>query len=243
MLEAIVVGTFDLGEADRIVRTLSAERGRTSALARGARSSRRRFVGLFEPGNRLRLELRRGRGELPLVTGAEPVAVPQRARTDLDRLALLAYGCELCSALAPEHHPAPQLAKLLTVWLDLLEAEALPGMASRWALEAKALTFAGLAPALVRCAACGERLTAPVVFDPQAGGGLHAHCGGGRPVQVDDLMFLEALRRTPLADTPGLETPARIAWLLSDFARHQLAHDLRSRRLLEELAGEALRPD
>lgn len=236
MLEAVVVGTFDLGEADRIVRLLSAERGRTAALARGARSSRRRFAGLFEPGHRVRLELRSGRGELPLVAGADLVAAPRRAREDLDRLALLAYGCELCAALAPEHHPAPQLHKLLTVWLDGLEAEACPGVATRLALEAKALTFAGLAPALLRCAACGEPLDAPAVFDAESGGALHARCGGGRPVRPEDLRALEALRRTPLAGTPGLEAPAAVAWLLSDFARHQLGHDLRSRRLLEDLA-------
>lgn len=239
MLEVAVVGTFDLGEADRIVRTLSAERGRMSVLARGARSSRKRFAGLFEPGNRVLLELRRGRGDLPLVTGADLVQAPRRARADLDRLALLAYGCELCAALAPEQHPAAQLYKLLTVWLDLLEGDDAPGVASRLALEAKALTFAGVAPSLVRCAVCGEPLDAPAVFDAESGGGLHARCGGGRPVRPEDLRLLEALRRTPLADTPGVEAPPAVTWLLSDFARHQLGHDLRSRRLLEDLSGGA----
>lgn len=236
----VVVGTFDTGESDRIVRTLSGRRGRISAIARRARASKKRFAGHFEVGNRLRLELRRGRGDLAVIVDADLLSTPTAARADIDRLALLAYGCELCAALAPEEHEAERLARLLEVWIELLEGEGTPSTASRLALEAKALTFAGLAPALVRCAACGDPLEAPVVFDPEAGGALHGRCGGGRPASPRGLLWLEALRRTPLSATPDLDVPPDAPvdrWLLSDFARHHLGRDLRSRRLLEDLAG------
>ncbi len=235
-VEGVVVGGVDHGEANRIVRFLCAEEGRISALARHARASRRRFAGVLEPGTRLRLHRQRGRGQLPNLIEVDRLGGPNRARGDIDRIALLAYGCELCAALAPESHPAPKLFRLLTVWLDLLEDEATAGIASRAALEAKAMTFAGVAPALVRCPVCGEALDDPLVFDFDGGGGRHGRCGGGRPVSARALLELETLRRTPLSETLG-RVLAGPTWLLSDYVQHHLGRALKSRRLIEDLAG------
>jgi DNA repair protein RecO (recombination protein O) len=234
-LPAIVVGSVDVGESSRIVRLLTPSEGRISVVVRGARSSKRRWAGLLDPGTRLRADVKKGRGDLAVLANAELIAGPKRARDDLERLAQLAYGCEICAALAPEHHPAPKLYGLLEAWLDLVEAEPGPSPASRVALEAKALTFAGLAPALVRCARCQAVLDDPAMFDAAAGGALHARCGGGAPVLAAACAAVDGLRRTPLAETPAAPLPPGFRWLLSDFARWHLGHDLRSRGLLEEI--------
>ena len=233
----ISLGGIDVGDHDRVVRLLTAERGRTAVLARGVRGGRKKaLASALEPGTEVRLELARGRGPLPLVRDASVQAGPTRARSDLDRLALLAYGLEIVSSLAPEDHEAHKLHRLLLSWLTLLDGEDLPGTASRQALEAKALTFAGLTPALVLCAVCGERLDAPAVFDGEVGGGAHGRHARGTSVEPEELIRFEALRRTPLADTPGVR-PARPPWLLGDFVRWHLGRAVKSRDLLEELEG------
>jgi DNA repair protein RecO (recombination protein O) len=235
-LLAFVVGGADYGEAHRIVRLLSAEQGRSSALARSAKRSKKRFAGMLEPGTQVRVQLGRGRGDLPVIQDIDRVAGPRRARNDLDRIALLAYGCELCASLAPEDEPAPKLVRLLEVWLELLEGEAAPSIASRVALETKALTFAGIAPRFVGCASCGEPLDDVVVFDPDGGGALHERCGAGRRVRRDHLAQLEALRRTPLHDTPQLAPPAAASLPWTALRAH-LGRTLRSRALVDELSG------
>ena len=238
----IVVGGLDLGEADRIVRFLSADQGRSAAVVRNARSSRKRFAGRLDPGTRLGVSLRKGKGSLPVVTELDQVAAPDKARRDLDRLTLLMYGCEVCAALAPEHHPAPRLTRLLEVWLDLLEGELTPGHAARQALEGKALTFAGLTPALTVCAGCGGAVGQGGQLDWEAGGVVHAHCGTGRAVAADALLPLERLRRTALAEVVDNRLAAgtgEVVWLLSDFIAWQLGRPLRTRALLEEVLGEA----
>ena len=149
MQEVIVVGTMNLGESDRLVRLLSAHHGRLSAVARRARSSKRRFAGLLDVGTRLEIELRTRRSGLPSLIGAELVRSPARARERLESLTMMAYGCEVISALAPEQASAPKLFRLLTVLLEQLES-GVPSAATRGALEVKALTFAGLTPALPR---------------------------------------------------------------------------------------------
>ncbi len=236
----MVVGAVPFGEADRVVRLLSPGEGRSAVLVRGARSARNPHPGL-DLGSVVTLTLKHGRGGLPLVSAVDPVLLPRRARTDLERLALLAYGCEVCASLAPEHHEAEKLYGLLEVWLWLLDGDVAPGVASRVALEAKALTFAGLTPALRACARCGEVLEAPVVFDLEAGGAQHARCGPGREVSVAALAALDDLRRAPLAETIGAAPPA-LRWLLSDFVRHQVSHALKSRSLVEEVEDGTIRP-
>jgi DNA repair protein RecO (recombination protein O) len=233
-IDGIVVGSVDLGEADRILRLLTAEEGRISVVARGARGSKRRFANMTDLGTHLRVVRGRQSGTLSAVIEAERLSGPDRARTDLERLSLLAYGCELCSALAPEEDAAPKLHGLLLSWLVLLEGAHKPGVASRVALEAKALTFSGLVPALGICASCGLPLQDPVTFDPEAGGGRHSRCGPGRHVPLGTLHYIELLRRTPLAETadmPDIEE----AWLLSDFAQYQLGQALQARAWFEAL--------
>lgn len=228
----IVVGHSDLGDADRIVRVLTAEDGRIEVLARGARSSRKRFGGLLDIGNRIRFTLA-GRGRLPRFDQVDLVAGVDRARRDLERIALLAYGCEVAGRLAGEGAPASRLARLLVVWLDLLEGEALPGVASRQAFEAKALAFCGVLPSLAVCAVCGRPAPTHLAFDS---GPVHAVCGHGADVGAAALARLDALLHTPLFDTPGLE-PSSATWALSDLVQHHLGATLRSRALLAEIGG------
>ena len=133
---------------------------------------------------------------------------------------------------------APKLYGLLGVWLLTLESDGVPGLAARIGLEAKALTFAGLTPALLTCVACGQPLDDPCVFDPESGGGLHARCGGGKSVSAALLAQFDVWRRTPTRSLVDSEVRVRTEemWLLSDFIRHHLGRALKTRGLLEDLA-------
>lgn len=227
-VEGIVVGSVDLGDADRILRVLTPTEGRVSVVVRRARS---RSGAATAPGTAIRATIARSRDGLRVARAVEAVRAPVRARDSLPRIALLGYGCELCGGLAPESAAAPKLHRLLEAWLLLLEGDAEPGVRHRLALEAKALAFAGLAPALVRCAACGDDLEDPVGFDPEAGGGRHARCGGGERVRAAGLRAIDDLLRTPLAEIEPGPSPSP-PFLLAGFAEHHLGRPLHSRSLL-----------
>ncbi len=230
-LEAIIVGRQDLGESDRIVHLLTQAHGRLDVVARGARRSRKRFGGAIEMGTRVVAAVRSGRGSLQTLTGVDVLSLPMRAREDYDRLLLLGYGCEVLSMLSERELEEVRGYRLLEVWLELLEGEGMPDAASRVAFEAKALTFAGLAPALVRCPVCGESLEGTVRFDLDAGGGVHAWCGRGDEIDAGALAVVEQLRRTPLSDTPGWGVPPEVRWLLAGFIEHHTGRGIRSRTL------------
>lgn len=235
-----MVGHVDYGERDRIVRLLSPDHGRISALARGARGSTRRFAGALDLGNRIEAMLRPGTGELWHLNEASLLRGVESLRTDLPRLALMAYACELCAALAREHHPEPRLFGLLDTTLLLLDAvSTLPAAAFRVGLEAKALTFAGLTPALDRCAVCAEGLGAEeLAFSGERGGAAHARCAPGAPAV--DRAWLDAVehaRRTPLRELIDRPLPPGPPWALAQMAEAVLGRALRSRHLLSTLEG------
>jgi len=234
--DALVLGGLDYGERDRIVRLLTPTLGRVSALARGARASRRRFAGSLDLGNRVQALLRPGQGELWHLQEAELASARLRIRDDLGALALCAYGCELVGAFAREQHPEPRLFGLLEVFLTVLDAAAAPPRGLfRLGLEVKALTCAGLAPVLDRCVRCGQVLAEPAVFAADAGGALHAACGVGEPVSVAFVASLERARRTRLLELLDLDPAEGPVWILARFAEHHLGRGLKSRAWLETL--------
>lgn len=234
-----MVGLSDYGEADRIVRLLTPRWGRVSALARGAKRRSRRFGGALDLSNRVEAALRPGAGTLWHLDEATLVDGRLGARRDLAQIAMLGYATELCAALAREHHAEPRLFGLLDMAGVLLAAlTGPPGSLFRLGLEAKALTFAGFQPALLRCAACDEELDEPMLFLPEAGGAQHARChpGDARTVDVAWLRAVEHARRTPLKELVDELAPPGPSEALAEAVEAHLGAPLRSRALLASLA-------
>jgi DNA repair protein RecO (recombination protein O) len=232
---AIVVGGISYGEADRIVRLLLPSQGRISAMARGARGSKRRFQGSLDLGNRLDVQVQKGRGELWSLQETSLVDARLHVRTDYPRLALLAYLCEVAAALASEEHPEPSLFGLLDMALTVLDhATAIPSPLFRLGFETKALTFAGFAPSLQACNACGEDLEGELCLRPD-GAIHHAACHAtGETVSPDWVRAVEAARRTPLRDLVDVPLPPGPAWAFAQVVEAHTERALRSRAFLQQ---------
>ncbi|MBN1336144.1 MAG: DNA repair protein RecO [Deltaproteobacteria bacterium] len=237
-LDAVVLGHVDYGERDRIVRLLTPELGRIAVLARGARASRHRFAGALDLGNRIQAQVAPGREDLWALREATLVEGRLHAREDLVLLALATYGCELVGGLAQEERPERRLFGLLEVFLTVLDGlvEA-PSSLFRMGLEIKALTLAGIAPVLDRCARCGGGLETGAVFSASAGGAVHVECGTGEVVTPEFLAALESARRTRLMELVDRRPPPGPAWCLASFAEHHLCRGLRSRAWVVSVGG------
>ena len=64
--DGVVLRTWRLGEADRIIVLLTAEHGKVRAVAKGVRKTRSKFGGRLEPTRHVAGQLHRGRGDLDL---------------------------------------------------------------------------------------------------------------------------------------------------------------------------------
>jgi DNA repair protein RecO (recombination protein O) len=201
--EAVVLRSLRYGEADRILHLYTPDRGRVSAIAKGARRTRSRFGGRLEPFFRLRLVLHEGRSELLTVTSAETLAAHPRLREDARALDAAARACDAVGRLFADGEPHPPVYNLLCRELALLDLDPQRAtLSNQLAFRLKLLVAAGLAPQLSSCASCGEREHL-VGFSGAAGGVVCAACeGGGFPIAEETQRFMvEALAR-PLAEAP-----------------------------------------
>jgi DNA repair protein RecO (recombination protein O) len=204
--EAVVLRSFRLGEADRVLHVYTASRGRVGAVAKGVRRTKSRFGGRLEPLSHVELMLHQGSGELQTVTGADLRASHHEAREDPYRLAVGLIGAEAMLRLFPEQEANDRAFTALTRFLDRLDSA--PSLEpARPALDPLVLSFqlkllwlSGYMPHLDSCVECGlvEEL---VGYLPSAGGAVCRDCGPGTiALSPEGLRGIRTLLQTPLAD-------------------------------------------
>ncbi|NJD90292.1 MAG: DNA repair protein RecO [Geobacter sp.] len=154
--QAIILSAMDYREADRIVTLFCRDLGKISALARGARRSRKRFGGALELFARLNVTLAL-KDNLSALGDCDIVTVHPRIRADFTAIAHASYACELAAALIPEHLPNQRLFRLLSAYLEHLDSgTAKP--ADRHFFEMNLLNILGYRPPLESCSGCGANL-------------------------------------------------------------------------------------
>lgn len=93
-VEGAVIKCFPYRESDLIVRFVAKDFGKLSALARGARKSKKRFIGgldIFDQGS---FSISVGKGSLLTLNSFTPQVNYAELRTNLDRFSLATLVCE-----------------------------------------------------------------------------------------------------------------------------------------------------
>jgi DNA repair protein RecO (recombination protein O) len=119
--EAVILHRRPYRETSLLLDVFSKAHGRLRLLAKGAKRGRSPQSGFLQPFRRLRLSWS-GRGELPVLTGSEPIGDP----IPLDGTALFCgfYLNELVLHLLASHDPHPEVFRLYLDTLDQLRPEA-----------------------------------------------------------------------------------------------------------------------
>jgi DNA repair protein RecO (recombination protein O) len=221
--EAIVLRSMRYGEADRILHLYTPDRGRLSAIAKGARRARSRFGARLEPFFHVRAVLHEGRSELLTVTGVDTIAAHGRLREQAATLDAAARACDAVTRLFETTEPHPEVFQLLVNELRLLEsdvAHARPG--NGLAFRLKLLLAAGIVPHLAACAMCGETEHLGG-FSGAAGGVVCNACEAGAfALSEEAYRFLVTALGSPLAEAPdGSERTLRqVERAIGDTAEH-----------------------
>jgi|SRR4051812_20535400 DNA repair protein RecO (recombination protein O) len=204
--EAIVLRSFRLREADRIVHLYTSTHGRVGAVVKGVRRTKSRFGGRLEPFFRVRLVLYQGRGDLDTVTQAEAIEWYPRLRTRGASLQAAGTACETVLRLFGEEAPNQPAYNLLCRELQLLDADPeAAGSANLLAFRLKLLLAAGFVPELATCTACGAEVDGRgLSFAASMGGVVCPECppAGGFPLDSASLAFMVSALGAPLKETP-----------------------------------------
>ena len=212
--EALVLRTYKLGEADRIVVFLTRDRGKKRGVAKGARRQRSPFAGALEPLTEVRVAyFESERRELVGLNYAETVRSPlvlanPGAPTETGHYMLVEYFAELLDEWAQDSDADDRLYRLGASMLDALIAGVPIDPLARY-FEYWLLRLQGVYPEV--------RST----LSPDAVG------------------FLTAVRSVPPHEVGGVPADARVLRELEDVHRALIAthleKSLKSDRVLREL--------
>ena len=241
--EALVLRTYKLGEADRIVVFLTSDRGKRRGVAKGARRLRSRFSGGLEPFTQARVAyVEREHRDLVRLTYVEPISSPLVSE-NAEVLGHAGYFAELIDEWALEGDPNDRLYRLGTSVIAALAADVPVERVARY-FEYWLLRLQGVYPSIVACHQCGADLKdRDALIASRHGVFICWECGptdGGADLSPEALVFLrnaatvspERLHEVTLTPRAGRELTAAHRLLI---ATH-LEKELRSARVLRELS-------
>jgi DNA repair protein RecO (recombination protein O) len=230
--DAIVLRTWKLGEADRIVNLMTAGHGKVRAVAKGVRKTSSRFGARLEPTSHVAVQLYMGR-ELDTITQADSLDTFRSLRADLDQFARASTMLEAVDQVAQERQSAAGLHALLLGALRTLDSTQAPLVVAGFLL--KLLALEGLRPVVDGCAVCGDPDDL-VAFDPVEGGMLCRAHRRGQAVSPEAIRLVRLIlggRLGAALEEPPSPATHEVDHLATLAVEHHLERHLRSATLLD----------
>ena len=196
---AVVIGSFPLGESDRVVSFFSRDFGKVRGVARAARRTRSRFgsaLELLTLGELIFFDP--GRSDLVQVDHFDIVHPFEGIRGDLERLGQAAWMAECVARLTADRDPNATVYGLFVRALESVEAGDSPQRVAT-AFGLRCVDALGHRLRIDACVGCGRRgasADGPLAIDVEGGGLLCATCASRarRAIRID-AGTLGALRR------------------------------------------------
>lgn len=197
---AVVLRTWKLGEADRIISLYGAQSGKIRAVAKGVRKTHTKFGARLEPISYVNIQCWKGR-DLDIITQVDSIELFPKIKGDFERIRKGLAMVEVIEELVGDTDADFEIFRLLVRGLYRLETEDSPFLLSGflWRL----LQVQGLTPELDICIECG----ASAEFDSfsRSGGGVvcSGH-GNSRSISSDALTVLRWMTSGELSRALGL---------------------------------------
>lgn len=186
---AIVLRTYKLGEADRIVVLLTEHHGKVRAVAKGVRKTTSKIGARLEPLNHVDVLLHKGR-DLDVVSQVDLVSAHPELRADLDVLTSGFALLEGAEHMSGDREACPEIYRMLVGAISTLAQSPSPVLVA--AFYWKLLASEGLAPQIDECIGCGAT-SGIVAFDVANGGVQCSSCRSGASISPSALGLLRQI--------------------------------------------------
>lgn len=214
--QAIVLQTYKLADADKIVICMTEKAGLVRGVARGARRLKSRFGASLEPFTLIQLTFfEKETRELVSIKGAEILKSYFQATRNPEAFEGLVYILELVKEFAPPHHADEKLFKMLRACVDFLAGTPKRSVSVSAYAELWTLKLTGFLPDFKTCGDCsiplGESFRGQR-FISQEGVLWCQDCrrGGAQPLAEEAYRLLSTTRRLgPEAWSEGFEGASR----------------------------------
>jgi DNA repair protein RecO (recombination protein O) len=244
--DGVVIHRRDFRESDLIVTLYTADLGKVTGIAKGAKRSKRRFVNNLQPFSYIRIVFSEGRGGLIRLDEADMIQPLFRISEDISKVLYGSYFLEMVKEMTGEKESNPKLFELLVTFLTVLN-DSPPREEYPRVFELRFLDLMGYRPRLMECTICGKKtLSADGAFFSYRHGGVvckrcQVNARGGVAISGETIQTMERIMGMDLAEVKGVQfSPLVLAEggeILPRFVQHQLGKGLKSLRVMEAVQG------
>lgn len=153
-VHGLCVRETDIGEADKIITLVTMECGKLSVSAKGVKSLKSRHMAATQPFCYSNFVLRKSK-KYYYIEDSELIECFFELRSDLDKLSLAAYICDVCADVSVEGSPDAELLRLTLNTLYAVNKGITPAKVKA-AFELRAAAVIGFCPDLSACDMCGR---------------------------------------------------------------------------------------
>lgn len=153
--EGLVIKEQTVGESDRLVTILTRDEGIIRAFARRAKSLKDSKNAATQLLCYSKMSIYKGKDKY-VIGDAFPIEVFFGLRTDITKLALAQYFCELSYELVPEGIDSDEPLRVVLNSLSFLAKGLKPEPLLKVITELRLLSISGYMPNLIGCSECGE---------------------------------------------------------------------------------------
>lgn len=203
--EGLIIKEQNIGEQDKLVFALTKSNGVIRAFVRGAKNIKNQKCASTSLLSYSRLTIYKGRDSY-IIGEAQTVRIFSKLRSDVRKMCLAQYFCELALTICPREQKADAFLSLVLNSLYLLSENKRSGDLIKPCLEMRMASMAGYMPDLRMCRECGEYSADIMYFLPKTG---MLECKACRTNTAEHAIALNpssltALRHTIYADDDKL---------------------------------------
>jgi DNA repair protein RecO (recombination protein O) len=238
--EAIILKTFPLGEADRLVSFLGRASGRVRGVAGGARRVKNRYGSTLEVLSHVQIwYVEKETRELVRIQQCELLESFHKAQSNYELSTGLAVISEAAELVLPDHEVAEPMFRLILLAAREIERT------GEWALPLTYFAFwtvrlGGWLPRFDRCSSCGAEFgTGAAYHAPWEPGLLCEKCRrpGMKPLHLEARQLAERFTNERLDRIQDLNSSSKTLAELREAALNWIEHNsdrkLKARELLE----------
>lgn len=180
--DGLIIKENNVGESDRVIVVLTRDRGLISAFVSGARKPKSKNAAATALLCYSHLTVNQTR-DTYRVTESEAIDIFFDLRTDIEKLSLAQYICELCQVLVPYEVEGEEFLRLALNSLHFIAKDKMDIYAVKALTELRMMVIAGFMPDLVGCRECGTDRDFPLFLDVSGGDMLCNTCKAATAAQ------------------------------------------------------------
>ncbi|MBM3805019.1 MAG: DNA repair protein RecO [Actinobacteria bacterium] len=231
--KAVVLRTYDLREADRIIVMMTESHGKVRAVANGVRKMSSRFGARLEPLSHVDILISTGKN-LGTVNQVDLVTSAKGLYADLDRLTMGLAMLEAVDQLGMENEPTEHLYRMLVGALQWLSENDSSLVLA--AFYFKLLVAEGVGAQVEACVGCGAPGDRLVAFDVFRGGAQCRDCRSGATISAEAIGIIQDIVGGRLNNALSLRASSatrEVAALATKCMEHHLERRLKSVAVFE----------